>query len=157
MGDSEELASKERRRKLIERLNEKEKLLGPNTQAKDGQMSEGELAAEIEKERQRNLSRQGFPLHRHGRWLSGPSSRAWKDNSANFRFTEFCELRKTLGVATTALGIFKGSREHHPYEDQETGLEHEHEGGPDPVSAGDVPHRVSIRGGRHRLTGGRVK
>jgi hypothetical protein len=41
MGDSEELASKERRRKLIERLNEKEKLLGPNTQAKDGQMSEG--------------------------------------------------------------------------------------------------------------------
>ena len=61
MSDSEELARKERRRQLIERLNETEKLLGPNTQAKDGQLSEGELAAEIEKERQRNLSRQSFP------------------------------------------------------------------------------------------------
>jgi hypothetical protein len=29
MGDSEELTSKERRRRLIERLNEKEKLIGP--------------------------------------------------------------------------------------------------------------------------------
>ena len=61
MSDSEELASKERRRHLIERLNEKEKLLGPHGQAQGGQMSEEELAAEIEKERQRNLSRQGFP------------------------------------------------------------------------------------------------
>jgi hypothetical protein len=61
MSDSEELARKERRRQLIERLNEKEKLLGPHGQAGLGQMSEEELAAEIEKERQRNLSRQGFP------------------------------------------------------------------------------------------------
>ena len=61
MSDSEELASKERRRRLIERLNEKEKLIGPHGPARRGQMSEEELAAEIEKERQRNLSRQGFP------------------------------------------------------------------------------------------------
>jgi hypothetical protein len=61
MSDSEELASKERRRRLIERLNEKEKLLGPHGQGRPAQMSEEELAAEIEKEGQRNLSRQGFP------------------------------------------------------------------------------------------------
>ena len=61
MSDAEELARKERRRRLIERLNEKEKLLGPQSPPRDGQMSEEELAAEIEKERQRNLSRQGFP------------------------------------------------------------------------------------------------
>jgi transposase len=61
MSDSEELARKERRRKLIERLNEKEKLIGPHTQGRPAQLSEEELAAEIEKERQRNLSRQGFP------------------------------------------------------------------------------------------------
>ena len=61
MSDSEELAKKERRRRLIERLNETEKFLGPQGQGRPAQMSEGELAAEIEKERQRNLSRQGFP------------------------------------------------------------------------------------------------
>ena len=61
MSDSEELARKERRRQLIERLNEKEKLIGPKSPTPRGQMSEEELAAEIEKERQRNLSRQGFP------------------------------------------------------------------------------------------------
>jgi hypothetical protein len=61
MSDADELASKERRRRLIERLNEKEELLGPHGQAGPAQMSEEELAAEIEKERQRNLSRQGFP------------------------------------------------------------------------------------------------
>jgi hypothetical protein len=61
MSDSEELARKERRRRLIERLNENEKLLGPHSQGRPTQMSEEELAAEIEKERQRNLSRQGFP------------------------------------------------------------------------------------------------
>ncbi len=60
-GDAEELARKERRRRLIERLNEKEQLIGPQSPAQRGQMSEEELAAEIEKERQRNLSRQGFP------------------------------------------------------------------------------------------------
>jgi hypothetical protein len=62
MSDAEELARKERRRRLIERLNEKEKLIGPQSPAREGQMSEEELAAEIEKERQRNLSRQGFPF-----------------------------------------------------------------------------------------------
>jgi hypothetical protein len=61
MSDAEELARKERRRRLIERLNEKEKLIGPQSSARRGQMSEEELAVEIEKERQRNLSRQGFP------------------------------------------------------------------------------------------------
>ena len=61
MSDSEELARKERRRRLIERLDEKEKLIGPQSPARRAQMSEEELAAEIEKERQRNLSRQGFP------------------------------------------------------------------------------------------------
>jgi hypothetical protein len=62
MSDAEELARKERRRRLIERLNEKEKLIGPQSSAWRGQMSEEELAVEIEKERQRNLSRQGFPF-----------------------------------------------------------------------------------------------
>ncbi len=60
MSDSEELAKKERRRRLIERLDEKEKLLGPPGQGSPAQMSEEELAAEIEKERQRNFSRRGF-------------------------------------------------------------------------------------------------
>ena len=60
MSDSEELARKERRR-LIARLNETEKIIGPQSPARGGQMSEEELAAEIEKQRQRNLSRQGFP------------------------------------------------------------------------------------------------
>jgi hypothetical protein len=60
MGDSEELASKERRRKLIERLNDKEKLLGPQTPGSRGeQMSEEELAAEIEKQRVLNAARRG--------------------------------------------------------------------------------------------------
>jgi hypothetical protein len=61
MSDADEFARKERRRRLIERLNEKEELLGPHGQGGPAQMSEEELAAEIEKERQRNLSRQGFP------------------------------------------------------------------------------------------------
>jgi hypothetical protein len=34
MGDSEELTSKERRSRLIERLNEKEKLIGPQSPAR---------------------------------------------------------------------------------------------------------------------------
>ena len=60
MGDSEELASKERRRRLIERLNEKEKLIGPRRPASRGeQMSEEELAAEIEKQRTLNAARGG--------------------------------------------------------------------------------------------------
>ena len=60
MGDSEELASKERRRKLIERLNEKEKLIGPQSPPRREQMSEEELAAEIEKQRTLNAARGKF-------------------------------------------------------------------------------------------------
>jgi len=60
MGDSEELVSKERRRRLIERLNDKEKLIGLHRPAGRGQMSEEELAAEIEKQRTLNAARRGF-------------------------------------------------------------------------------------------------
>jgi hypothetical protein len=60
MSDSEELARKEWRRRLIERLNEKEKLIGPHGPARGGQMSEEELAAEIEKQRTLNAARRGF-------------------------------------------------------------------------------------------------
>jgi hypothetical protein len=59
MGDSEELTSKERRRKLIERLNEKEKLIGPQSPARGVQMSEEELAAEIERQRTLNAAQRG--------------------------------------------------------------------------------------------------
>jgi hypothetical protein len=59
MNDSEELARKERRRRLIERLDEKEKLIGPQSPARRGQMSEEELAAEIEKQRTLNAARGG--------------------------------------------------------------------------------------------------
>jgi hypothetical protein len=60
MGDSEELTSKERRRKLIERLNEKEELIGPQSPARGVRMSEEELAAEIEKQRTLNAARGHF-------------------------------------------------------------------------------------------------
>ena len=60
MSDSEELASKERRRRLIERLNEKEKLIGSQSPARGAQMGEEELAAEIEKQRVLNAARRGF-------------------------------------------------------------------------------------------------
>jgi hypothetical protein len=60
MGDSEELARKERRRRLIERLNEKERLIGSHDHPARGvQMSEEELAAEIEKQRTLNAARRG--------------------------------------------------------------------------------------------------
>jgi hypothetical protein len=59
MGDSEELVRKERRRRLIERLNDKEKLIGRKSPARGGQMSEEELAAEIEK-RTLNAAQRGF-------------------------------------------------------------------------------------------------
>ena len=45
MSDAEELARKERRRRLIERLNEKEKLIGSQSPARGDQMSEEGLAA----------------------------------------------------------------------------------------------------------------
>jgi hypothetical protein len=60
MSDSEELARKERRRRLIERLYEKEKLLGPKSLTPRSQMSEEELAAEIEKQKTLNAARRGF-------------------------------------------------------------------------------------------------
>jgi hypothetical protein len=60
MGDSEELARKERHRRLIEHLNETEKLIGRKSPARGGQMSEEELAAEIEKQRVLNAARRGF-------------------------------------------------------------------------------------------------
>ena len=59
MSDAEELARKERRRRLIERLNVKEKLIGPQSPARGSQMSEEELAAEIEKQRTLNAARRG--------------------------------------------------------------------------------------------------
>ena len=59
MSDSEELARNERRRRLIERLNEKEKLIGRKSPARGDQMSEEELAAEIEKQRTLNAARRG--------------------------------------------------------------------------------------------------
>jgi hypothetical protein len=62
VSDTEELARNDRRRRLIERLNEKEKLIGAESPAsKSGrQMSEEELAAEIEKQRALNAARRGF-------------------------------------------------------------------------------------------------
>ena len=61
MSDSEELArKKERQRRLIERLNEKEKLIGTRSPSPRSQMSEEELAAEIEKQRVLNAARRGF-------------------------------------------------------------------------------------------------
>jgi hypothetical protein len=61
MSDSEELARKERHRRLIERLNETEKLIDPQSPARGEQMSEEELAAEIERQRTLNLMRANFP------------------------------------------------------------------------------------------------
>jgi hypothetical protein len=60
MSDSEELARKERRRRLIERLNEKEKLIGTQGPLRPEQMSEEELAAEVDKQRTLNAARRGF-------------------------------------------------------------------------------------------------
>jgi hypothetical protein len=61
MSDAKERAKKERRRRLIERLNEKEAEISGSQGGVGSQLSEEQLEAEIEKERQRNLSRQGFP------------------------------------------------------------------------------------------------
>ena len=52
MSNSEELARKERRRQIIERLNEKEKMFFESERSTQrAQMTEEELEAEIEKER----------------------------------------------------------------------------------------------------------
>jgi hypothetical protein len=58
MSDFEESARKDRRR-LIERLNGTEKLIGPHIPVRRGQMSEIERAAEIEKQRTLNAARGG--------------------------------------------------------------------------------------------------
>ena len=60
MSAPKRIDSKERRRRLIERLNEKEKVLEIHGSSREEQMSEGERAVGIEKERQRNFSRRGF-------------------------------------------------------------------------------------------------
>jgi hypothetical protein len=60
MSDADDLARKKRRRRLIGRLNEKEKLIGPPDPARGGRMSEKELAAEIEKQRTLNAARGHF-------------------------------------------------------------------------------------------------
>jgi hypothetical protein len=60
MSAPKKIDSKDRRRRLIERLNEKEKVLETHSSSREEQMSEGERAVEIEKERQRNFSRRGF-------------------------------------------------------------------------------------------------
>ncbi len=49
------------RRRLIECLNDTEKLIGPQSPASGVQMSEEDLAAEIEKQRTLNLMRASFP------------------------------------------------------------------------------------------------
>lgn len=59
MSDAEELARKKRRRRLIERLDEKEKLIGPRSPTRRGQMSAEELAAGIERQRTLNAARRG--------------------------------------------------------------------------------------------------
>ena len=61
MSEADEHTKRERRRRLIERLNEKEKLIWPKSPGdlRGGQMSEEELAAEIEK--QRVLKAESFP------------------------------------------------------------------------------------------------
>ena len=60
MSDTDELARKERRRRLIERLDEKEKFIGPQSPPRRDQMSEEELAAEIEKQGKLDAARRGF-------------------------------------------------------------------------------------------------
>jgi hypothetical protein len=61
VSDSEELARKERRRRLIARLNADETLLGGKHSTQGlAQMSEEELEAEIERQRQEHYSRRGF-------------------------------------------------------------------------------------------------
>ena len=60
MNDAEELARRERRRRLIERLDEKERLIGPQSPTQRGQISEEELAAEIERQRTLNAARGRF-------------------------------------------------------------------------------------------------
>jgi hypothetical protein len=62
MSDFEELARKERRRRLIERLNAKERLLGSPRPERRAQMSEEELEAEVERQRTLNAARRGFTI-----------------------------------------------------------------------------------------------
>jgi hypothetical protein len=59
-GSDEQDAARRRRQRLIERLNAKEAELS-GSRAERLQLSEKVLEAEIERERQRNFSRMGFP------------------------------------------------------------------------------------------------
>ena len=61
MNDSDELARKGRRKRLIERLNDTEKILGAHAPGRGSQMGEEDLAAELEKQRTLNLMRANFP------------------------------------------------------------------------------------------------
>ncbi len=60
MSDSEELARKERRRQLIERLNKTEEMFDLERSSRPEQMTEEELEAEIERLRQYHYSRRGL-------------------------------------------------------------------------------------------------
>lgn len=60
MSDAEELARKERRRRLIEGLNEKERLIGAPSPARRARMSEEELQGEIERQKVIQASRRGM-------------------------------------------------------------------------------------------------
>lgn len=59
-GSEDRGAARRRRRRLVESLNAKEAELS-GLRGERSQLSAEEFEAEIEKERQRNLSRQGFP------------------------------------------------------------------------------------------------
>jgi hypothetical protein len=60
MSDAEKHARNERRRRLIGRLNENEKLVGPQNSVQQSQMSKEDLATEIEKQRTLNAARGHF-------------------------------------------------------------------------------------------------
>jgi hypothetical protein len=60
MPDPEELAKKERRRQLIERLNKTEEMFDLERSSRTDQMTEEELEAEIEMLRQYHYSRRGM-------------------------------------------------------------------------------------------------
>jgi hypothetical protein len=84
MGDSEELARKERRRRLIERLNEKEKLLGPHSAARGGQRRSWQRRS-----RSRGHSTLPVEVSRSRVHFLYPHLRLGNRDSANFACTEF--------------------------------------------------------------------
>jgi hypothetical protein len=78
MSNSEELASKERRRRLIERLNEKEKLIGPHGPARRADERGGAGSRDREAE-DTERSPAGWVLVLASTFSMHPS--AWKANS----------------------------------------------------------------------------